>query len=167
MSGQFSQRFHPVKGIDAVADFGDSTQYSQSVNCKGYSKCVFIVHKGVGTTGTSTITVLAGDTATAAGTSAMTNSTAVPFHYKAITSTDVEGAYTAATTSGFTTTAGSSQLYIIEVDCEQMGQLNSGAGYPYLQLKMVEVVNSPVLGGVLILLHGGRYQQDVPATAVT
>jgi hypothetical protein len=65
--------------------------------------------------------VLAGDTAQAAGTTVMTNSTAVPFHYKAITSTDIEGAYTAATTAGFTTTAGSSQLYIIEVDAEVMG----------------------------------------------
>lgn len=167
MSGQMSQRTHFVKGIDPVADFGDTTQYSQSVNCKGYSKCVFVVYKGVGTTGTSTITVLAGDTATVAGTSPMTNSAAVPFHYKAITSGDTEGAYTAATSSGFTTTAGSSQLYVIEVDCENMGQLNSGAGYPYLQLKMVESVNSPVLGGVLIMLHGARYAQDVPATVIT
>jgi hypothetical protein len=56
---------------------------------------------------------------------------------------------------------------MIEVDVENFGQLNSGAGYPYCQLKMVEVVNSPVLGGVLIELHGGRFQQDIPATVVT
>lgn len=162
MSGQLSQRTHFAKGIDAVADFNDTTQYTQSVNMKGYSKAVFIVHHGVGATGTATITVLAGDTATAAGTSPMTNSTAVPFHYKAITATDVEGAYTAATTAGFATTAGSSQLYIVEVDAEVMG----ASGYNFLQMKFAEVVNSPVLGGVIIALHGGRYQQDVPATAV-
>lgn len=167
MSLQLSQRAHFVKGIDAVADFNDTTQYSASVNMKGYSKLTAIVHHGVGATGTATITVLAGDTATAAGTSPMTNSAAVPFHYKAITSTDVEGAYTAAAAAGFTTTAGSSQLYVIEVDAEVMGQLNSGAGYSYLQLKFAEVVNSPVLGGVIFIQHGGRYQQDVPATSVT
>jgi hypothetical protein len=167
MAQQLSQRVHFVKGIDAVADFNDTTQYTQSVNCRGSSKVVFIVHKGVGTTGTATITVLAGDTATAAGTSPMTNSTAVAFHYKAITSTDVEGAYTAATSAGFTTTAGSSQIYIIEVDVEAFGQLNSGAGYNYCQLKFAEVVNSPVLGGVIIMLHGNRFQQDIPDTVVT
>jgi hypothetical protein len=163
MSNQLSQRVHFVKGIDPVADFNDTTQYSQSVNMKSYAGATVIVHKGVGATGTSTITVLAGDTAVAAGTTVMTNSTAIPFHYKAITSTDIEGAYTAATTSGFATTAGSSQLYIIEVDAEAMGTL----GYQYLQIKFSEVVNSPVLGGVVWMLHRGRYQQDIPATAVT
>jgi hypothetical protein len=37
MSLQISQRAHFVKGIDAVADFNDTTQYTQSVNMKGYS----------------------------------------------------------------------------------------------------------------------------------
>lgn len=159
MSGQMMQRVHFVKGIDAIADFNDGTKYTDVVNATGYSKAVFIYHKGVGTTGTSTLTVLAGDDAA----DPPTNSTAIPFKYKAITSGDTEGALTAATTAGFTTTAGSSQLYIVEVDLEEMGD----TGYKYLCLKMVEVVNSPVLGGVLIQLHGGRYAQDVPATAIT
>jgi hypothetical protein len=159
MSGQLLQRVHVVKGIDAIADFNDGTKYSDVVNTSGYSKAVFIYHKGVGTTGTTVITVLAGDDTA----DPPTNSTAIPFKYKAITTGDTEGALTAATTSGFTTTAGSSQLYVIEVDLEEMGD----TGYKYLCLKMVESVNSPVLGGVLIMLHGGRYQQDVPATAIT
>ncbi len=167
MSGQLLQRLHFVKGIDPVADFNDTTQYTQSVNCRGSSRVLFWVHKGVGTTGTATITVLAGDTATAAGTAAMTNSTAVPFHYKAITSGDTEGALTAAAAAGFATTAGSSQGYAIEVDCENFGALNSGAGYQYCQLKFAEVVNSPVLGGVTIIMEGNRFQQDVPDTVIT
>ena len=163
MSGQLSQRVHWVKGIDAVADFNDTTQYTQSVKMNGYSKAVFIVHHGVGATGTATITMLAGDVAQAAGTTVMTNSTALPFRYEAITAGDTEGAYTAATTAGFATTAGSSQLYIIEVDAEEMGD----TGYNYLQMKFAEVVNSPVLGGVIIALHGARFAQDVPATVIT
>jgi hypothetical protein len=123
------------------------------------------VHHGVGATGTATITVLAGSDAVTAGTVGPTASTAIPFHYKAITSTDIEGAYTAATLSGFTTTAGSSQLYIIEVDIEAVGSLT--AGYQYIYLKFAEVVNSPVLGGVIAMCHGARYAQDIPATAVT
>ncbi len=162
MPATLLQKIHAVKGIDPVADFNDTTQYSQSVNCKGAAHVLFIIHKGVGTTGTATITVLAGDTATAAGTSPMTNSSAIPFKYKAITSTDIEGALTIAAAAGFATTAGSSQIYLIEVDCEQMGT----SGYNFLQLKFAEVVNSPVLGGVTILMVGNRYQQDVPGTVV-
>lgn len=163
MSGNFSQRIHVVKGIDPIADFNDTTQYTQGVNGKNYSKIVFLVHKGVGTTGTSTYTVLAGSDAVTAGTVGPTSSTAIPFHYKAITATDIEGAYTAATTTGFTTTAGSSQLYLIEVDTEQLGD----TGNSYVYLKSVEVVNSPVLGGVTVLCLGPRFAQDIPATAVT
>lgn len=163
MSKELSQIVHLVKGFDPVADFNDSTQYTQGVNCKNYNKARFIYYKGVGTTGTSTLTVLAGSDAVTAGAVGPTASTAIPFRYKAITSGDTEGAYTDATTSGFTTTAGSSQLYVIEVDVSQLGD----TGYNYLYLKMVEVVNSPVLGGVLVELYGPRFAQDVPATAIT
>jgi hypothetical protein len=159
MHGPLSQHVHWVKGIDPIADFNDGTKYSDVVNCKNYRYVTFLYHKGVGTTGTSTITVLAGDDAA----DPPTTSTAIPFRYKAITSGDTEGALTDATTSGFTTTAGSSQIYIIEVDTEELGD----TGYKYLCLKMVEVVNSPVVGAVGIIMHGGRYQQDIPATAIT
>ena len=162
MAGQISQRLHFVKGFDPVADFNDTTQYTAGVNAKNYSKVCFVVYKGVGTTGTTVYTVLAGSDAVAQGATGPTASTAVPFRYKAITTGDTEGALTDATASGFTTTAGSSQLYVIEVDCEQLGD----TGYQYLYLKSVESVNSPVLGGVLVVCHGGRYQQDIPATAI-
>lgn len=159
MPSNLSQKVHFVKGLDAVADAFSGTVYSDFVKVSNYSKAVFLLHKGVGATGTSTITMLAGDDTA----SPATTSTAIPFRYKAITSGDTEGAFTAATTAGFTTTAGSSQLYVIEVDTEELGD----TGYAYLGLKAVEVVDSPVLGGVLIELHGGRYQQDVPATVIT
>lgn len=165
MSGQLSQSLHFVKAIDAVADFNDTTQYTTGINSKAYSKIVYVVHHGVGATGTATITVLAGSDAVASGATGPTASTAIPFHYKAITSGDTEGAYTAAAAAGFATTAGSSQLYIIEVDIENVGSLT--AGYQYVYLKFAEVVNSPVLGGVIALCHGARYAQDIPATAIT
>lgn len=161
MSGQLSQRVHFVSGKAPIADVFDGTKYSDVVNVKGYSKAVFVVHLGVATGGTATtvLTVLAGSDAA----DPPTASTAIPFHYKAITSTDIEGAYTAATTSGFTTTAGGAAIYVIEVDVEELGD----TGYNYLCLKSVEGTNDPVVGGILIMLHGGRYQQDVPATALT
>lgn len=159
MSGQLAQRTHFAIGINAVADAFSGTVYSDVVNAKGYSKVVFLAHHGVGATGTSTFTVLAGSDAA----DPPTASTAIPFKYKVMTATDTEGALTAATTSGFLSTAGSNQVYWIEVDTEELGD----TGYNYLCLKCVEGTDSPRLGGVLILLHGGRYQQDVPATAIT
>lgn len=150
------QYTHFVKGLDAVADAFAGTVNSDVVNMGDYAGVTFIIHKGVGTTGTSTITVEAVDDVSA------TNQTAIPFRYKAITLGDTEGALIIAAAAGFATTAGSSELYIIEVDSEELGD----TGYQYVRLNAVEVVNDPVLGGVIILMHGNRYAQDVPATAV-
>lgn len=156
MPANILQYAHLVKGLDPVADAFSGTVYSDIVNMGDYANATFIIYKGVGTTGTSTITVEASDDVSGS------NVTAIPFRYKAITSGDTEGALTAATTTGFTTTAGSSQLYAIEIDSEELGD----TGYQYARLKCVEVVDAAVLGGILILMGGNRYGQDVPATAI-
>lgn len=145
-----------AKGLDPVADAFDSTQYSDVFNMKNYKKIRFVIYKGVGTTGTSTITVEACDDTTPSNTSA------VEFMYQAITSGDTPGAIAYATTSGFTTTAGSSQLYIVSVDA---AALNS-SGYGYVRLKMVESVNSPVVGAVLAILSESRDEREIPASAI-
>lgn len=156
MPTNFLQYIHPVIGLDAVADAFAGTVYSDIVNMGDYSGCTFIRHEGVGTTGTSTLTVEAVDDVSG------TNQTAIPFRYKVMTTNDIEGALTVATAAGFATTAGSSDLYMIEVDSEELGD----TGYQYVRLKMVEVANDPVLGGVLIFMTGNRSAQDVPATAI-
>lgn len=148
---------HPVKGIDPIADFGDTTQYTPALNCKDAAWVRYLVYKAVGATGTSTLTVVAADDTTGTATTAATNETAVVFKYRTCTSTDVWGSLTDATTSGFTTTAGSSQMYEIWVDTKTI----ANTGYGYCRLKMVEVVNSPVLGGVLSELHGNRFNPMV------
>lgn len=145
-----------VKGLDPVADAFSGTVYSDVVSMKNNNVIEFIIYKGVGTTGTSTITVEACDDTTPSNTSA------VPFNYQAITSGDTAGAYTAATTAGFTTTAGSSQLYSIKVNAEAL----NASGYGYIRLKAVEVVDSPVLGGILINLTEPRHNQAVQPTAI-
>ncbi len=150
------QYIHPMKGLDAVADAFSGTVYSDIYNMGDYHSILFILHKAVGATGTSTITVEASDDVSAS------NTTAIPFRYKAITSTDVEGALTASAAAGFATTAGSSQLYAIEVDSAELAD----TGYQYVRLAAVEVADDPVLGGILAFGCGNRYAQDVPATAV-
>jgi hypothetical protein len=147
---------HLVKGLDPVADAFAGTKYSDIVSMKNHNLAEFYIYKGVGATGTSTVTAEACDDISAS------NTTAVTFRYQAITSGDTHGALTAATTAGFTTTAGSSQLYKIIVE----NQALASTGYEYLRLKMVEVVDSPVLGGVLINLLEPKYNISVQESAI-
>lgn len=145
-----------VKGLDPVADAFSGTVYSDIVSMRNYQQALFVIYKGVGATGTSTITVEACDDVSGS------NSSAVEFKYQAITSGDTPGAITDATTAGFATTAGSSQLYKIYVDASVMGN----SGYEFLRLKAVEVVDSPVLGGIMIELYESKDERAVPATAI-
>jgi len=151
----FGER-HIVKGLDAVADAFSGTVYSDVVNAEAYHAVRFIVHKGVGATGTSTLTIEACDNA------AGDNPEAVPFYYqKYDNSDDVPDDVQAATTSGFATVAGSSQLYVLEVESQRFP-----AAKPWVRLKAVEVVDSPVLGGILIEMLKPRYARQVPDTVI-
>lgn len=152
------QNLHPVKGLDAVADAFATTVYSDVVNMKNWESVMFILHKGVGATGTSTLTVQACDDVVP------TNRSAVPFYYKTFltSNSDVSAALTRATASGFLTTAGSSQIYAVEV----RGQDLASTGYQYVQLKCVESVDSEVLGGILIIMGNPKNPQDIPATVI-
>lgn len=147
---------HFVKGLDAVADAFSGTVYSDIISMKNNNHITFLIHKGVGTTGTSAITVEACDDVSAS------NSSAIPFSYRAITSGDTHGALTAVASTGFTTSAGSSQLYAIEVDAEAL----AASGYQYIRLKAVESANDPVLGGIIAILSEPRYDQAVQGTAI-
>lgn len=144
-------------GIGAVADAFSGTVYTDIFNVSNYKQTMFLIHKAVGTTGTSTITIEASDDVSGS------NVSAVAFRYRKSTTLDTWGALTDATASGFTTTAGSDQLYEITVDNDALGV----TGYKYLRLKAVEVVNDPVLGGVIVHLGLPRYPQATQLTALT
>lgn len=135
---------HFVKGLDPVADAFSGTVYSDVIEVGGQG-IGFVIYKGVGTTGTSTITVNACDNTTPS------TESAVEFFYKRISTTD--SGWTAATTAGFTTTAGSSDVYHIAVPADKL----ASSGYGYARLKAVESANDPVLGGVLAYVFGGRF----------
>lgn len=144
-------------GVAAVANAFAGTVYSTVFNVKNYKSTVFLIHKAVGATGTATITV-EGCTDTSG-----TGATAVPFRYRVATTLDTFGDVTLATTSGFTTTAGSNQLYEITVDNDVLGN----GGFNFIRLKSVEVVASAVLGGVIAYLGQPRYPQATQATALS
>ena len=145
------QELRVVNALPPVADAFAGTVYPTGVNISGIGKLFFIIQKGVGTTGTSTVTVVAGDDA-----SPLTES-AVPFVYRRVASNNTTiGTVTRATAAGFTTTAGSSDTYVIEVDAQELG----ASGYKYCHLKLVESVDAAVLGGVIALGTDLRYADD-------
>ena len=151
---------HVVMGIAPVADFASGTVTTTVVNMKQHGKAVYTIIKGVGTTGTSTVTVEACSNAAASVVSA------IPFTYRSYAgATDVPSTDPInATSAGFTTTAGSNQEYVVEVDADAL----LASGYNYVRLKMVEVVNDPVLGGVLISLRNPRFLGvQAPTTVLT
>ena len=159
MNCLLSECAHIVNGLAPIADAFAGTVYSDVIDVSEAHGLSFLVWSGVGATGTSTITVEACDDTTPTTTSAVAfKSQRVSNHQ----SSDVPGAVTARAAAGFDTTAGSNQIYLIHVDPQAI----AATGYRYARLKMVEVVDSPVLGGILAILHHLRVQRATPLSAI-
>jgi hypothetical protein len=149
----FTQENHPINGLYPAADAFSGTVYTDIVSLGNAKHITFLLSKGVGTTGTSTLTVEACSTVAASAT------TAIAFQYKkcsSSTSEDTFGPLTEVTSAGFTTSAGSNEIYAIEVDAAAV----IATGYEFVRLKCVEVADDPVLGGITIILSGLRVQGD-------
>lgn len=142
---------HFVKGLDPVADAFAGIVSTDIVSMRGHKTVEFIIHKGVGATGRSVITVEACDDVTPS------NTTAVPFRYQPITSDDTHGELTECDAAGFTTIAGSSQLYRVIVNTDDI----KSTGYGFVRLKATESVNDPVLGGVLVIMRDPMIDKSV------
>lgn len=148
---------HPVTGIYPVADAFAGTKYSDVINATNAQWITFLVFWGVGATGTTTISVIPCDDVTPSN-----RGTAVAFWSRRYaTDTDVAAALTLRTAAGFATTAGSNQMYVIEIDPAVLG----ASGYKYVQLKCVESVASALLGGIIALVQP-TYASDIVATMI-
>lgn len=132
--------------LDPVADGLSGTVNTDVFEVQGEG-AFFIVYTGVGATGTSTITIDACDDIVP------TNTTAVAFNYRSMTTAGTWSAQTAATSTGFTTTAGSSDMYLIDVPAGNIG----ATGYGYVRLSAVEVVDSPCVAAIVGAVYGLRY----------
>ncbi len=141
MSGYFLEGYQLIKGLDPIADAFSGTVSSDVVDMSEFDEVAFVRHDGVGATGTSTLTVEACDDIVP------TTTSAVAYHSRSITSGDTEGAITARAAAGFDTPAGSSKIVAAIVRQDAL----AASGYRYVRAKYVEVVDSPVLGGILIL----------------
>ncbi len=149
MSDLISETIKFAKGLDPVADAFSGTKYSDSINLGKYQKAAFIVQKGAGDTGTSTFTVECSSDASRTG------AEAIPFSYRRVAVGDTAGDITHAAASGFTSVAGGSEMYIVEVDSSQAPE-----GKPWFHLKAVEVVDAPVAGAILVLGAAPKYAGD-------
>lgn len=145
----FLDNNHLVTGLAPVADaFAGATVNSDVINVENYGHVSFLIWKAVGAVGTSTVTVEACDNTTPSTT------TAIPFKYaRKQDSDDTWGAVTDATAAGFATTAGSNEMYLIEVDVADIAEQGCG----YVRLDMAEVADAAVLGGILVILSEPRY----------
>jgi len=150
------QRCKYVKGLDPVADYtaGDPV-YTDIIKMGNWETATFFVYKGVGTTGTATITLQACDDNEASNTSN------VGFRYSSNTATDVIGDLTTVTSAGVLISAGSSQIWAATVDASEL--TNS---YKFVRLALNETDSTAVLGGVMCILTGGSDQGDDLATVI-
>jgi hypothetical protein len=145
------ERLHWVPVLYPVADGFAGTVNTDIVNCESASGLLFQITKGVGATGTTTITAQGCDTVVPG------TATAIACQYRISTTPDTWGAWTQATAAaGFATTAGSNQMYQVFVRGADIAAL----GFGYGRLNMVELVNNPVLGGVNCAVVDPRYQPE-------
>ena len=152
------ENLHVVPGIYPAADFMAGTVTTDVVKCQSASGVVFWIFRGDATAGTETgtVTVLGCDNVTPS------NTTAVAFQYRISTTPDVWGAWTQATATGFVMTAGDNQVYEVFVPAANLAAI----GYAYVQLQIVEVINDPLVGAILMAVVNPSYQ-PVPATLLT
>ncbi|MFA6308623.1 MAG: hypothetical protein WC677_02610 [Clostridia bacterium] len=148
--------YHVVNALVPVADAFAGTVQTAPIHMKNWQHASFLITCGAGAVGTSTITVEACDTIVPG------NVKAIPFSYQECVSGDTFGEIKQANDAGFATAAAANKIYKIEVD----EQMLASTGYGYVRVKAVEVVNDPVTGGIVAVLTGGRFESEVPATAI-
>lgn len=138
-----------VQGLQPSADLYNGDPATDVVGMKGYSRVSFLLH-AVATTGTAVVTVESCDNAAASNAAAM----AFTYRKKTTGASAVWGAVTAATSSGFTTTASESTIYEISIEDQALPE-----GQPYVRLQLTEGVDAAVVGGVTVALYPARYAE--------
>lgn len=144
---------HPAT---AHEDLFNGNLTTDVISLANYGSAIFVLTKGPGATGTAVVTVESCDDTTP------TTSTAVAYSYAVCTSGNTWGDITAATSSGFTTTAGANQCYVIEIRDDQL----SGSD-KYVRAVFTESANDPVDGAVISLGMNPKYPQDAPPEMIT
>ncbi len=156
----FAEDVKVVKGLAPAADRWNTNPATDVVSLRNYGYAVFLAHQQGGTTGNATFTVQGCDDVTPS------NTTAVAFKYRkgangAGAGGDAMGAWTDATTSGFTTTAAEDAIYEILVEASTLPE-----NRPFVRMLCTEATNDPVNGAVEILLCEPRFAGVDQPTAI-
>ena len=151
--GVFSSEHFINGGLAPIADGLAGTANSDAVNAAQYGRVTFVVIRGVATGDTADHTITVEACTLADGTGAE----AVPFRSRegALDGAAL-GASTARAVAGYTTTAGSARLDVIEVSAADLPD-----GKPFVRLHSVEVTNDPVVAAIVTILSEPRYAQAV------
>ncbi len=157
---------HIVAGLYPVADAfatTGSTGVSDWYSLKDYRRISFLIITGVATGGTANGTVTVNAATSAAGAGSVT----MPFRYKVCassTTVDTWGASTVAAAAGFSMTAASNYMYLVEVLVEEAQAALATASF--VQLVVTESSDDPVVATIIAILSEPRFPQPVPVTAI-
>lgn len=146
----------PSGNIAANEDIFNGDPASDILSLARYEEVLFVIVKSAGATGTATITVESCDDTTP------TTSTAIAFAYKVSTSGNTWGNWADATSSGFVTTAGANQAYMVSVRAEGLNNSDN-----YVRLQATEVVDSACDGAILSIGLNPRYAKNVQMEMIT
>lgn len=149
-----------VNGLAPSADLYNGSPSTDIINMENYDRVVFLLFQktSTGNSGTATVTISEVDNVLGS------NSTAIAFKYRKNESAgtaDTFGALTAATSSGFSTTANKTAIYAMEVRADQLSD-----GYPCVKATFTETVDDPVIGSVLVLCGGAKQKGATLPTAI-
>jgi hypothetical protein len=144
---------HPAT---AHEDLFNGNLTTDIISLANYGSAIFVLTKGPGATGTAVITVESCDDTSA------TTTTAVAYTYAVCTSGNTWGNLTAATSSGFTTTAGANQCYMIEIRDDQLSGTDK-----YVRAVFTESANDPVDGSVISIGMNAKFPQDATKEMIT
>ncbi len=157
----FTENAHIVMGL--APDSRALNGSSDVINVENQHCVTFLLVKGPGGAGTTTITIGACDDVTPS------NAAAIPFQYRRnIGGTDTWGALTVATAAGFATTANANDIYEISVDPAEVTNaiVNGARGNRYVRLTMTQIDATACDCCILVLLPRQRYKQQVPMTVL-
>lgn len=146
-----SEELHFVTSHAPAADLYNGNPAGVAVALKQYEQVSFLLQQKTAGTNTGTATVTVEECSAQDGTGAA----AVAFRYRkktTATTSDAWGAWTAASASGFGTTANENTIYEIAVNARDLSD-----GKPYARVKLTETVNDPVDGAVVAVLYRHRY----------
>ncbi len=144
----FAEQVAQAVALAPSADVFAGTVNSDVFCLKNFSKAVLQIIKGAGAVGTTKITIMACDNF------AGDNPVAIPFNVR-LQDADGQnrGDLTQLDENGFITAAAANKIYTIELQADQLPE-----GKSYFFLRGVEQVDGAIVGAVMALFFGGRYQ---------